>query len=76
MKNPILIETNSSQIAHAIRNITDELSKEKGKPFRPGWGKRSSDLQSLTENIRELCKHLRKKEILYFLNELAEAYYI
>lgn len=75
-RNPLAVNR-ANEIAHALRNIIEDERKRNEKPFVVGWENRAEQLGDLTENIIELYNHPRKNaELLYFLNELANSYYI
>ncbi|WP_191343950.1 hypothetical protein [Anaerotignum lactatifermentans] len=69
-------QNHAHKIAYAIRELINENNKANQHLFDPEWETRSEKLSELTDNICDLYAHPQKnKELLYFLNKLANSYY-
>ena len=70
-----LINMRADDISRTLVNLTRDIRRNRELPFEPGLDKELNDIETLTENIKELYKHPRKnKKLLIVLNSLTNSY--
>ena len=75
MKKQNLINMRADDISRTLVNLTRDIRRNRELPFEPGLDKELNDIETLTENIKELYKHPRKnKKLLIVLNSLTNSY--
>ena len=77
MNKQNLINMRADDISRTLVNLTRDIRRNRELPFEPGLDKELNDIETLTENIKELYKHPRKnKKLLIVLNSLTNSYSI
>ena len=75
MNKQNLINMRADDISRTLVNLTRDIRRNRELPFEPGLDKELNDIETLTENIKELYKHPRKnKKLLIVLNSLTNSY--
>ena len=75
MNKQNLINMRADDISRTLVNLTRDIRRNRELPFEPGLDKELNDIETLTENIKELYRHPRKnKKLLIVLNSLTNSY--
>ena len=70
-----LINMRADEMSRTLVNLTRDIRKNRGLPFESGLDEELNDIETLTENIKELYKHPRKNQkLLRVLNSLTNSY--
>ena len=70
-----LINMRADEVSRTLVNLTRDIRKNRDLPFEPGLDVELNDIETLTENIKELYKHPRKNQkLLRVLNSLTNSY--
>ena len=75
MNKQNLINMRADDISRTLVNLTRDIRRNRDLPFEPGLDEELNDIETLTENIKELYKHPRKNQkLLRVLNSLTNSY--
>ena len=75
MNKQNLINMRADNISRALVNLTRYIRRNRELSFEPGLDEELNDIETLTENIKELYKHPRKNQkLLRVLNDLVDSY--
>ena len=75
MNKQNLINMRADDISRTLVNLTRDIRRNRALPFEPGLDEELNDIETLTENIKELYKHPRKNQkLLRVLNSLTNSY--
>lgn len=70
-----LINMRADNISRALVNLTRYIRRSRELSFEPGLDEELNDIETLTENIKELYKHPRKNQkLLRVLNDFVDSY--
>ena len=75
MNKQNLINMRADDISRTLVNLTRDIRRNRELSFEPRFDEELNDIETLTENIKELYKHPRKNQkLLRVLNSLANSY--
>ena len=75
MNKQDLINMRAEDISRTLVNLTRDIRRNRELSFEPRFDEELNDIETLTENIKELYKHPRKNQkLLRVLNSLANSY--
>ena len=75
MNKQNLINMRADDISRTLVNLTRDIRRNRELSFESGLDEELNDIETLTENIKELYKHPRKNQkLLRVLNSLANSY--
>ena len=75
MNKQNLINMRADDISRTLVNLTRDIRRNRELSFEPRLDEELNDIETLTENIKELYKHPRKNQkLLRVLNSLANSY--
>ena len=75
MNKQNLINMRADDISRTLVNLTRDIRRNRELSFESGLDEELNDIETLTENIKELYKHPRKNQKqLRVLNSLANSY--
>ena len=75
MNKQNLINMRADDISRTLVNLTRDIRRNRELSFEPRLDEELNDIETLTENIKELYKHPRKnKKLLIVLNSLTNSY--
>ena len=75
MNKQNLINMRADDISRTLVNLTRDIRRNRELSFESGLDEELNDIETLTENIKELYKHSRKNQkLLRVLNSLANSY--
>ena len=75
MNKQNLINMRADDISRTLVNLTRDIRRNRELSFESGLDEELNDIETLTENIKELYKHPRKNQkLLRVLNFLTNSY--
>ena len=75
MNKQNLINMRADDISRTLVNLTRDIRRNRELSFEPRLDEELNDIETLTENIKELYKHPRKNQkLLRVLNSLTNSY--
>ena len=75
MNKQNLINMRADDISRTLVNLTRDIRRNRELSFEPRLDEELNDIETLTENIKELYKHPRQNQkLLRVLNSLTNSY--